>query len=118
MELAVVVAELNPCHAFDARINFEAEWVPAALVRVLQIRAYRDDGSGTHEERERLELSLVRDPARAVESRVGPEVVPPARRQVDIAPAAWLEHRGDQQIGAKQIFVVDMPRRRVGRVGG
>src|SRR5437879_12679412 len=103
LELAVVVGQLTFRHAVGTRVNLEAERVPAPFSRVSKLRAHRDDCAGADEERERLELGLVRAPARAVESPIGPEVVPAAGPSIDVAPAARYGHRGDEQVRAEAV---------------
>ena len=112
----MVVGHSHLGRAIIARVHFKAQRVPAPFVRILQLGAHGQHDARPDEERKRFQLGLVVDPAPASEAPVGPVVIPAAIRQVDLARAAWLEHRRHQQIRSEQVLVVDVVGGRVGWV--
>src|SRR5258708_7614771 len=75
-QLTPVVGDIQLDPAQVSWVNLKGQRVPGPLVHILQLRAHRDYGARTHEEGKRFKLRVVRDPARAIESLIVPEVVP------------------------------------------
>ena len=87
------------------------------LRRVLLDRPHGDDRARAHVERSRLEVHAPVDLAAALDALAGPEVVPRALRQVEVAEArVRLDDRSDQHVPTPEVLVATRGGERVVRV--